>query len=319
MVIVSQTCDVVREDPALLAVAPVVELPANKAGQAKKGVQPNFVHIPGAGDTWFADLSVVGTVSKSWAAQCSSRRGATSDEESSRFARLVGRKFSRFAFPDDVTYWFKPLQSVAQTKHDNIQSAEGRAFQRVEELRVATAEPWSKAPHELTLIVILKRDVLPEFPDGEYPEKPPRFDETARPKGQLLPPDRLATMLEGALDPVEKYWLWQALAEAWAVRCVPRGGDIKHLQEEERARILSVIANGEISFELTTVDEFSLYRYVRSEMLDLDYLSPADGLFRSMPQLSPTALTDPAKPRVPLQQRVSIRLKSIVSKLSAKG
>ena len=39
---------------------------------------------------------------------------------------------------------------------------------------------------------------------------------------------------------------------------------------------MSAIAGGEVAFDLTTVDEFSMYRYIHTEMLDLDYLSPTE-------------------------------------------
>ena len=201
---------------------------AEQARQARKGVQPSLVHVPNAGDTWFADLNRIGTVRKSYAAQCGSRRGAISDEARSRFARLVGRKFSRFPLPDDVVYWFKPLQTVAASKHGNPLSAEGRAFERVEEFRIESAKSWSELPYELTLVVVLKRDELPVFGNDEYPDITREIEAEVRPGGRLRQADQLATMLEESRNPVQRYWIWQALAEAWAGKCRPKQGDLKH-------------------------------------------------------------------------------------------
>jgi len=274
--------------------------------------------VPNAGDTWFADLTRIGAIRKSYAARCGHRRGVTSDEESSRFARLVGRKSSRFPFPNDVTYWFKPLEDVAASKHDKLLSAEGRVFNLVEELRVGSAKSWSEAPHELTLLVVLKRDVLPVFQDNEYPDITSKIEGKIRPQGKLRPTDQLATMLEESHDPVERYWLWQALAEAWAAKCQPKQSDLKYLDPQTQARVVSAIADGEIAFELTTVDELSMYDYIRTEMLDLDYLSPPESMFRLSSNTQqvdgPPSASDRATLSIRLRQWLRIRLKRMFSR-----
>jgi hypothetical protein len=282
-VVISQTCDVVREDPPLIAVAPLIEKPAYEAVALRRGSRPSLVHVPNEGDNWFVDLNCVGVLTKRFAGQCPVRRGAVSDAAISRASRLIGRKFSRFAFPDDVVRWFRPLESLADSKHDKPSSAEGRMFQKVDELRVQTATSWSRPPHSLTLIVILKRDALPSFSDDGLPDKPTGFDRIIRPNGQLKPADFIATKLEATADPVEIYWLWEALTEAWAARCRPKESDLKKLDDDAQRRIMSAVQGEEVAYDLATVDDFSMYRYKRSEMLDLDYLSPAESLFESEP------------------------------------
>jgi hypothetical protein len=152
-------------------------------------------------------------------------------------------------------------------------------FQLVDELRVEPSSPWSHLPHGLTLCVILKRDVLPLFPEDKLPQKPDGFDDTLRTGGQLKSADEIATRIEKTTDPVAIYWLWQALAEAWALKCRPRQSDLRRLDDAARDRTLKAVEDDEIAFDLTTVDDFSMYRYKHSEMLDLDYLSPSEPPF----------------------------------------
>ena len=63
-------------------------------------------------------------------------------------SRLIGRRFSRFAFPDEIVPWFKPLESVIDSKHNKEASAEGRMFQLVDELRVEPSSPFPTPPRK---------------------------------------------------------------------------------------------------------------------------------------------------------------------------
>jgi len=211
--------------------------------------------------------------------------------------------------------WFRPLESVADSKHDKSSSAEGRAFNKVEELRVKAANSWSTSPHSLTLIVILKRDVLPTFPNDEFPDKPATFDDDIRPNGRLESADFIAGRLEAATDPVEIYWLWESLAEAWAAKCTPKKSELKKLSNDDRARIMAVIQGGEVGYDLTTVDEFSMYEYKHSEMLDLDYLSPSEPLLEGQGDLAGLLrrdVADPSSNREPSSPSKVMRLLSLL-------
>jgi hypothetical protein len=216
------------------------------------------------------------------------RSGVDTDEELSKFGRLVGRKFSRFAFPDEITYWFKPLETVAQSKHSKPESPEGKLFAKVEELRVELDAYWAEPPYDLTLVVILKEDVLPTFAEDEFPDISDDLSRWIRPNDKLRSADQIAARLVESSDSAETYLLWQALAEAWAGRCRPRLIDMKQLGPLEKERVRDVVNGGEISVDLTSVDDFSMYRYQRSEMLDLEHLSPVHPLF-AYPQAADVA------------------------------
>jgi len=66
------------------------------------------------------------------------------------------------------------------------------------------------------------------------------------------------------------YWLWLSLAEAWAARCAP---DVGRRSPEDAAKILTAVTG--IDADLVDEHGFDLYRYRRSEQLDVDHLSPS--------------------------------------------
>jgi len=208
-------------------------------------------------------------------------RGVLSDADVSEFGRLLGRRYSRFPFPDELVYWLRPLQKVAESKHSKPESAEGRAFRHVLDLRLENGAPWERPPLALTLAVIVESGVLPVFPGDDLPDIPGDLAAWLRPKGQLQSADAIAKRLDAAVDPVERHWLWQAIGEAWASKCRPSDSDLKDLDESDRQRINGIVLNQEIASDVTSEDEYSLFRYRRSEALDLDYLSPSVPLFGS--------------------------------------
>jgi hypothetical protein len=80
---------------------------------------------------------------------------------------------------------------------------------------------------------------------------------------------RLAAERTKSPSSAEVYWLWLALTEAWAALCVP---DVRRCSPDEAARIQAAVSG----FDADLVEEsaFDLYRYRRSEALDVDHLSP---------------------------------------------
>jgi hypothetical protein len=170
--------------------------------------------------------------------------------------------------------WLRPLEVVIQSKHDK-NSPEGAAMRDVVELRVEAADGWLKPPYSLTLCVILKEGMLPSF-SGEEPPCPPDLagwlrtesGELRRTSGEIAA--RLDAERRVSPSSVSVYLLWQALAEAWATRCRP--GDLRAFTSEEAAKIR--IAVSVIEADVFTESGFDLYRYRRSEQLDLDHLSP---------------------------------------------
>ncbi len=279
--ILSQTCDLVRDDPPTVVVAPVVRLtPAQSAG-ARDGRRSAVVPLRALGDGCYVDMRQAYSVTKEHLISLARTRGVLSDADVSEFGRLLGRRYSRFPFPDELVYWLRPLQKVAESKHSKPESAEGRAFRHVLDLRLENGAPWERPPLALTLAVIVESGVVPVFPGDDLPDIPGDLAAWLRPKGQLQSADAIAKRLDAAVDPVERHWLWQAIGEAWASKCRPSDSDLKDLDESDRQRINGIVLNQEIASDVTSEDEYSLFRYRRSEALDLDYLSPSVPLFGS--------------------------------------
>ncbi len=143
MVVVTQTCDVVRScaDRPFVQLSPLVELEESVAREAARGMRPRYAAVPAMGDRAFADLDRIMTVEKSLVASASQRPGCTDDGQRRRFAASVGRKFGRIAFPDDLELSLRGLTSRIKSKHDK-DSPEGKALSALEEIRVTASPSW---------------------------------------------------------------------------------------------------------------------------------------------------------------------------------
>ena len=274
-VLITQTCDAVRPEKLTVALAPIVHLEGVTASNAKDGKLLRYVHVPSAGSAMFADLSVIATVDKARFLADSRTAGIdqTDDDEVRRFGRAVGRRFGRFPFPDEVVPWLRPLEVVVQSKHDK-NNPEGSAIRDVVELRVEAVGGWQNSPYALTLCVIIKPGVIPAFPNDEPPCPPDLTAWLRAGNGDLRQTSaaiagRLATERRREPSSASVYWLWLSLAEAWAARCTP---DVRRYRPDEAARIQAAVSG--VDADIVEEREFDLYRYRRSEQLDVDHLSP---------------------------------------------
>jgi hypothetical protein len=271
-VIITQTCDVVQDKHRYVHLAPVVQLPEPEGSNARDGKLSQYVHIPALGSDYFGDLAQIATFEKELIASAVRSPGVTTDEEVRNFGRAVGRRFSRFAFPDEVVPWLRPLEVVMQSKHDKQESAVGRAAQKLASIRVAAEPPgWRGGPpYSLTLYFILKSGTLPTFIDDEPPDLPDRIGTWLRPSGTLIrTPSQIAEKIEeNADDPAALYHLRLALGEAWAASCTPARRD------QTKEGVMSALS-GPITADVTTAEDFRYSHFRRTEELDLDHLSPA--------------------------------------------
>jgi hypothetical protein len=216
----------------------------------------------------FVDLDYLATISKSTAAKFDKRKGVDDHVGARDLARAIGRKFSRFPFPDGVSEWFRPLQVFARRKYDNPASPEGRVLGWISQFRVE-APTWASGPYDLTLDVIVRAGRLPPFSSDDAPSMPDSLKGWLKSKkGPAL--SEICDRLLRATDPEERFFLWLALAEALADKCKPNNKDL--LREEVRA----AVNGGRVVADVVSEDEFNMVRYGRSESLDLSDLSPPD-------------------------------------------
>jgi hypothetical protein len=104
------------------------------------------------------------------------------------------------------------------------------------------------------------------FPDDTLPEMPDALGRSLYdPKSGVLKQTsgEIAVLLQRAKEPEERYFLWMALGAAWAAKCKP-----KHSTETVTDAVSTIRG------EVIEAGEFSLTRVMRSEVLDLDHLSP---------------------------------------------
>jgi hypothetical protein len=265
--IISQTCDIVREGPPRLLVAPLVKLDGQIAAEARSGRRSQYVEVPSGGTDAFVDLDGVAALMKSNPILAQANRTLFADEDIRRFSWAVGRRFSRFAFPDEIVPWFQPLTDVVKKKYSRPESAEGKLFNRVAQFRIEAAGGWTEPPYSLTLVIILEPGELPHLDDDEIADVPTDILALQR-------PDQIANSLIGETDPYRRYWLWLRLGDAWAAMCYPMDKYLKSKSDSERRAVNAAVENGLIEAEVLSADEYTLNRIQRSELLDLDYLSP---------------------------------------------
>ncbi|TFD74873.1 hypothetical protein E3T54_13060 [Cryobacterium sp. Sr8] len=268
--IISQTCDIVLSSRPNVIVAKVVQLPAADAKQATEGFRPRYVGLPDGGECMFVDLEHIHAVSKIALLGKTFVRAVNQDDAGAvrRFSFLVGRRFSRFAFPDAITHWFDPLRKTIEDKYSNPDSPLGRALSHVVELRVQ-ADNWNAPLANVTLHVIVKSGSLPEVADEHvFPEA--SLAKWLRPNGDLT---RTSSAIADRLCPAhgpkpsnwDAYHLWSALGEALANECRPKA------KFASQPGVSGAISS--ISGQIWSEDEFSLTLYRDTEMLDLDHLS----------------------------------------------
>ena len=277
-VLLSQTCDIVRPERQTVVASPVSYLDEAEARQSRNGQRPRYVPLNELGDRFFADLDVIGTLDKDGIASLRCRPGIDHAKEDQviKLGGLIGRRFSRFPFPDEVVPWLAPLIEVIESKVPKASSGEALALGQVEEFRVEAKNGWSVPPYELQLVVILVSGGT-AFEVGEV--CPPTLWSWLRGQnGQLRQTagniaNRLfahrMTANQSPPSEVEEFFLWEALAEAWSGRCKPR--DKFSAQRE----VMEAVAGGEITSEVVSEDDYSLAHYRRSVGLDVDYLSLA--------------------------------------------
>ncbi|MCT7367919.1 hypothetical protein A7R75_02835 [Mycolicibacterium llatzerense] len=186
--------------------------------------------------------------------------GVRSDDEVRQFAFTVARRYGRFAYPDEVVECLEPLTDVLKSKAHKEHSPLGQAVAHLHSIRVH-CEDWGTTPYELTLIVIVEPGVVPSDPDdiGPAPSdlKPPSNTNC---KTQINAYAQYLSTADRSQD--ERYYAWQYLAAVWAEQC-----------EEAAAKKHHTEHIGTVTAELVSVDDFPLSRVLRTESLDLDYLS----------------------------------------------
>lgn len=260
-VVVSQTCDACRPERETIQLAPVARLEQpNELSDAAYGKRPRYVALPTLGPDYFADLDGITTVAKTALLDCRRVCVLETDAHVREFAFSVARRFGRFAYPDEVVKCLDPVSDALKSKARKPNSPLGQALRSLHSIRVQ-CEDWTSSPYELTLIVVLEPEVVPSDMDsiGSPPVELTEADDFSL-KEQI---NWYATYLnDSGRSGYESYYAWQYLADVWARQCEEAA-----VNKGLSAHVHTVVA------EIVAVDDFPLSRVLRTESLDLDYLS----------------------------------------------
>lgn len=151
LIVVSQTCDVVRScvDRPYVEVSPLVEVDEARLQEIARGRRPMYALVPAlVPNRLVADLDRTMTVEKPVIAGWIRTAGCTTDAEAWTLGQALARKRARFAFPDDFTDFTKKLQGRLIDKHER-NSDEGRGLRALREIRVQVAPAWDAGEVEL--------------------------------------------------------------------------------------------------------------------------------------------------------------------------
>ncbi|WP_157431863.1 hypothetical protein [Actinomadura hibisca] len=267
-VVISQTCDLVQADRLTVQLATIRELSPQIYKEVVAGKRPRFVALPMIEANLVADLEVIGTISKAQLASLGRKPGIPEgDDAGGWFGRAVGRRFSRFPFPDEIYSWIRPLQELLQSKAAKRASPIGKIMDSVTTLRLECVGGWRQTPPlELVLLIIVKPGVLPTLADPLTPI-PDQLSRWAYTEGALSrQPAEVAQKLVEAKTGPDLLHLWQMFGDSLAEKCYASG------QSDDRYS--DAVAS--IEAEVLAEDEFTFDRYRRSEELDLDHLSPPE-------------------------------------------
>lgn len=144
LVVVTQTCDIVRDcrSRPFVDVVPLVKMNDADLEAIRRSRKPSFVYVPAvAAARHVADLDRIMTIEKAIVANWSRLTGLRDDNERRDFSRALSRKWTRMAFPDDFVQAVSQMKSRWFTKHRK-QSPEGAHLRALREIRVAAAPSW---------------------------------------------------------------------------------------------------------------------------------------------------------------------------------
>jgi hypothetical protein len=254
--VISQTCDVLRAP--YIQVGQIVEMSELDARNAAKGKRPRYAPIPAIGDRYFVDLAVLGSVDREIIENADLVRGVVDAESANRLRISVSRRFGRFPFPDVLDKWLGPLKDKATSKSGKPESPEGRALDRIRQIRVRCHDDWDSPPYRLTISFILGPDELPTVPDE--PLAPGNTIDTIK---SIASASEMANLLVSEPLGASRSLLWQTLAEHWVSDCT-------------KAYKGEIVVD--VDCEVVGVDEYTLAAYEDSEQLDLDHLTRSQNL-----------------------------------------
>ena len=159
-VVISQTCDIVRDpsDIPLVSVCPLIEVNATTYSNLKKGKAPKLGFLQNLGENKAVDFSRTMSVTKELLMTWVHHTGCKSDTQSMLFARAIENVYGRFAYPDCFVASLRNFRNSIFDKHPK-NNKKGEILQSISEIRVIPHAPWgNKKSIPITFLVILDNE-----------------------------------------------------------------------------------------------------------------------------------------------------------------
>lgn len=249
--VVSQTCDIVRSaaERPYVQLAPLVALKENRARLARDFRMPRYAPVLDD-PRLFVDLDRIFTVEKAILLGRDRRPTVCDDTEAKALAEHIGRKFGRFAFPNDLGETLSDFVDRVRKKYGR-RSPEGMLLAQLVDILVEASPSWDDDTINVTILFVLPPGFLPVVDNPPFPS-PGVIAWAAATRTIQDVAGRLASPTLSAEDQV---FLWQKLVGMWTDRCTPVG----------------VI--GSVAPEVLNADELTYDRVLRVQRLELDHLS----------------------------------------------
>lgn len=160
LVVVSQTCDVVRSAAKrpYVEVSPLVKVDATTLGEIRKRRRPAFAVVPSLLSKGIVvDLDRTMTVEKSVVAGWERNEGCRTDQERRAFSTALARKRARYPFPDAFAAVVARFRDAAKAAH-KAGTEEGAHIEALTEIRVLAEPGWEDAKPKLTFYFFYEDD-----------------------------------------------------------------------------------------------------------------------------------------------------------------
>jgi hypothetical protein len=246
VVLLSQCCDLARGGTGEPVAGAVVHLSGSAAADAKSGRSPRYAHLEWLGPDVFVDFACAGALEHQLTVS-SARTSVPTTEARRILASRIARRFSRFAYPDEVQQFLGRLRKRIRSKASSEESPLGQCLNRTLTIRIENESGWDTTPPwDLSVIFVLNEGELPTPGAEDVMTTASTVNNAAEEIAKLSPGSP-------GLSP-----LWGALADLLVA-------DAMTVADPD---IVSS-AIGEVLEE----SEFSFYRYRRSADIDIDDLS----------------------------------------------
>jgi len=166
LVVVSQSCDIVREcskSECVEVSALILVEDDSTLEEIRKRRRTRYAYLPGLADRKLvADLERTMTVEKAVVAGWSRIVGCTTDQERATFADALARKRRRFAFPDGFNAGLRRFRDRIKRVEGKV-TPDGGLLVALDEIRVQASPNWDAAKVTVFFWFLLEREKISDF------------------------------------------------------------------------------------------------------------------------------------------------------------